>query len=115
MGLSYRRFLRSSIPELEVQDILRGTTRRSRVHRRRCGGKPRLVRLPDDWMGVAYDDSGWLPAATCSADDVTRSPAFRDYEDTVFKGGRFIWTSSLDLDNLGVCRATIASPPAPEN
>jgi hypothetical protein len=62
-------------------------------------------------MSAEYDDSGWLPAATFTADDVTRSPAFRDYEDTLFEGAEFIWTKSLELDNLVVCRATVASPP----
>ena len=69
--------------------------------------------LPDDWMSPAYDDSAWPPAATYTADAVTRSPGFRDYEDTFFEGAQFIWSNNLNLDNLVVCRATIASPPEP--
>jgi hypothetical protein len=69
--------------------------------------------LPDDWMSAEFDDSGWPPAATFAADDVTRSPAVRDYEDTLFEGAEFIWTKSLELDNLVVCRATVESPPEP--
>ena len=64
-------------------------------------------------MSPTHDDSGWSPSVTYTADDVTRSPAFRDYEETLFQGAEFIWTKSLKLDNLVVCRATVASPSEP--
>ena len=63
--------------------------------------------LPDNWMTPDYDDSGWLPATTYTADEVTASPGFRNYEDTLFQGAEFIWTSNLNLDNLVVCRTTV--------
>lgn len=69
------------------------------------------VPLPDDWMAPELDDSGWLAATTYTADEVTGSPAFRDYEDTLFRGAEFIWTSNLDLDNQVVCRKTVQSAP----
>lgn len=67
--------------------------------------------LPEDWMSPDFDDSGWPLAATYTADDVTRSPGFRDYEDTLFQGADFIWSSSLRIDNLVVCRGTVSGPP----
>ena len=63
--------------------------------------------LPDDWMLPELDDSGWLPASTYTADQVTRSPGFRDYEDSLFRDGQFIWTNNLNLDNQVVCRKTV--------
>ncbi len=63
--------------------------------------------LPDDWMSAEFDDSGWATATTYTADEVTGSPGFRNYEDTLFRGGQFIWTSNLDLDNQVVCRKTV--------
>jgi hypothetical protein len=69
------------------------------------------VPLPDDWMSPTFDDTDWLPAATYPADDVTGAPGFRNYEDTLFRGGQFIWTSNLDLDNQVVCRKTVTSAP----
>ena len=67
--------------------------------------------LPDGWMNPELDDSRWLPATTYTADEVTGSPGFRNYEDTLFRGGEFIWTSNLDLDNRVVCRKTVESAP----
>ena len=67
--------------------------------------------LPHDWMDPELDDSGWWPATTYTADEVTGSPAFRDYQDTLFRGAEFIWTSNLDLDNQVVCRKTVQSAP----
>lgn len=67
--------------------------------------------LPDGWMRPEFDDSGWLPATTYTADEVTLSPGFRNYEHTLFRGGEFIWTSNLDLDNQVVCRKTVESAP----
>ena len=47
------------------------------------------------------------------------APAFRDYQDTLFRGAEFIWTSNLDLDNQVVCRKTVQSlfsiPSGPES
>ena len=62
-------------------------------------------------MSPDYDDSGWLPATTYTADEVTRSPGFRNYEDTLFRDAEFIWTRNLGLDNLVACRATVDAPP----
>lgn len=62
--------------------------------------------LPDDWMSPDYDDSGWLPATTYTADQVTNAAGFRNYESTLFAGAQFIWTSNLNLDNHVVCRLT---------
>ena len=67
--------------------------------------------LPDGWMRPELDDSDWLPATTYTPDEVTGSPGFRNYEDTLFRGGEFIWTSNLDLDNQVVCRKTVESAP----
>lgn len=67
--------------------------------------------LPDDWMHPDFDDSGWLPASTYTADEVTRSPGFRDYESSLFRGAAFIWTNNLNLDNQVICRKTVASKP----
>lgn len=67
--------------------------------------------LPEDWMSPEYDDSGWSPAVTYTADDVTGAPGFRNYEDTLFQGAEFIWSTGLELDNLVICRATVESPP----
>jgi hypothetical protein len=66
--------------------------------------------LPGDWMSPDYDDSGWLPATTYTADQVTTAPGFRDYENTLFQRAEFIWTNNLNLDNLVVCRATVELP-----
>jgi hypothetical protein len=62
-------------------------------------------------MSPDFDDSGWLQAKTYTADEVTGSPGFRNYEDTLFKDAAFIWTQNLRLDNLVVCRVTVAAPP----
>ena len=67
--------------------------------------------LPPDWMDSDFDDSGWRSATTYTADEVTGSPGFRNYESTLFAGGEFIWTSNLDLDNQVVCRKTVESAP----
>ncbi len=67
--------------------------------------------LPDEWMRPDFDDSEWLPASTYTADQVTRSPGFRDYENSLFRGAQFIWTNNLNLDNQVVCRKTVASKP----
>ena len=69
-----------------------------------------ISELPENWMSSEYDDSGWLPASTYTADDVTNANGFRDYEDTLFADADFIWTSNLNLDNLVVCRATVEGP-----
>ena len=69
-----------------------------------------LEELPSNWMDPSYDDSGWLSASTYTADDVTNAQAFRNYENTLFAGADFIWTSNLDLDNGVLCRATIEAP-----
>ncbi|MEM7537427.1 MAG: hypothetical protein AAF639_34975 [Chloroflexota bacterium] len=69
-----------------------------------------LEAMPENWMAADYDDSGWLSAATYTADDVTGAEGFRNYENTLFAGADFIWTSNLDLDNAVVCRATIEGP-----
>ena len=63
--------------------------------------------LPNDWMSPDYDDSGWLPATIYTADEVTNAAGFRNYEDTLFSGAQFIWTSNLNLDNHVVCRLTV--------
>ena len=63
--------------------------------------------LPADWMMPDFDDSGWQAASTYTADDVTNQVGFRNYEDTLFAGADFIWTSNLVLDNNIVCRTTI--------
>jgi hypothetical protein len=62
-------------------------------------------------MHPDFDDSGWLPASTYTADEVTRSPGFRDYESSLFRGAAFIWTNNLNLDNQVICRKTVASKP----
>ena len=67
--------------------------------------------LPSNWMSPDFDDSGWLEAKTYTADEVTGSPGFRNYEDTLFRDAAFIWTQNLRLDNLVTCRATMAAPP----
>ena len=67
--------------------------------------------LPSNWMSPDFDDSGWLEAKTYTADEVTGSPGFRNYEDTLFRDAAFIWTQNLRLDNLVACRATMAAPP----
>ena len=67
--------------------------------------------LPSNWMSPDFDDSGWLGAKTYTADEVTGSPGFRNYEDTLFRDAAFIWTQNLRLDNLVACRATMAAPP----
>ncbi|MEM7134575.1 MAG: hypothetical protein AAF702_50380 [Chloroflexota bacterium] len=69
-----------------------------------------LEELPANWMAKEYDDSAWLSATTYTADDVTNAEAFRDYEETLFAGADFIWSSNLVLDNAVVCRATIDAP-----
>lgn len=66
--------------------------------------------LPSDWMSPDYDDSGWLPATTYTADQVTTAPGFRNYEHTLFREAEFIWTNNLNLDNLVVCRTTVERP-----
>ena len=63
--------------------------------------------LPEGWMRPDFDDSAWLPASTYTADEVTGAPGFRNYENTLFRGARFIWTQNLDLDNQVVCRKTV--------
>ncbi len=66
--------------------------------------------LPDNWASPEYDDSNWPSASTYSADDVTNADGFRNYENTLFSGASFIWTSNLNLDNQVVCRATVSQP-----
>lgn len=68
------------------------------------------IELPANWMDPDFDDSAWLPAATYTGDQVTNSGAYHDYANTLFFGADFIWTNNLDLDNLVVCRATVAAP-----
>ena len=68
------------------------------------------VELPSNWMAPEFDDSGWLPASTYTADEVTNSEAYRDYAGSLFAGADFIWTSNLDLDNLVACRITVPAP-----
>ncbi|TDI47929.1 MAG: amino acid ABC transporter substrate-binding protein [Acidobacteria bacterium] len=67
--------------------------------------------LPSLWMSPDFDDSAWLQAKTYTADEVTGSPGFRNYEHTLFKDAAFIWTQNLRLDNLVACRVTVAAPP----
>ncbi|KAA3646604.1 MAG: hypothetical protein DWQ07_10375 [Chloroflexi bacterium] len=66
--------------------------------------------LPADWDSPTFDDSTWLPASTFTADDVTNAEGFRNYENTLFSGADFIWSSNLDLDNQVVCRSTVSAP-----
>lgn len=66
--------------------------------------------LPDNWMSPEYDDSGWVPATTYTADEVTNAAGFRNYEDSLFASSQFIWTSNLNLDNHVICRLTVPSP-----
>ncbi len=65
--------------------------------------------LPNDWMSSEYDDTAWLLATIYTADEVTNADGFRNYEDTLFAGAQFIWTSNLGLDNHVVCRLTVQS------
>lgn len=67
------------------------------------------VALPGGWMSAESDDSGWLPATTYTADNVTNAAGFRNYESTLFAGAQFIWTGNLNLDNHVVCRLTVQS------
>ena len=49
-------------------------------------------------------------ASTYTADDVTNAEGFRNYENTLFSGADFIWSSNLELDNQVVCLATVSAP-----
>ncbi len=69
-----------------------------------------LEQMPDNWMDPDFDDSNWPAASRYTADDVTSQVGFRNYENTLFSGVNFVWSSNLVLDNAVVCRLTVQAP-----
>ncbi len=69
-----------------------------------------LEQMPSNWMESDFDDSNWPAASRYTADDVTNQVGFRNYEDTLFGGVNFVWSSNLVLDNAVVCRLTVQAP-----
>lgn len=66
--------------------------------------------VPDGWMNPDFDDSTWPAATRYVADDITNQVGFRNYENTLFAGVNFIWSSNLVLDNAVICRMTVEAP-----
>jgi hypothetical protein len=63
--------------------------------------------LPSQWYAVDFDDRAW-GFATEYANDTVKPDG--DYVATDFTNAKFIWTSSLELDNTVIFRTTIAKP-----
>ena len=55
--------------------------------------------VPEDWVSPEYDDSAWHRASTYRARDVTNQREFGRTD--------FIWSHSLDQDNLVLCRLQV--------
>ncbi len=63
--------------------------------------------LPANWYAVNFDDSTWSNATEYASDTVKPDG---DYVASDFTNAKFIWTSSLELDNTVIFRSTIAKP-----
>ena len=66
--------------------------------------------VPDDWASVDFDDSHWPAASTYWARQVTGNRAYHDYDDK-FATAQFIWSHSLNQDNLVLCRVQAGPTP----
>ena len=66
-------------------------------------------REPERWSAPDYDDSAWPAATVYTREQFGPKEAYTTIE-SLFTGGRFIWSRNLNIDNLVLLRKTVASP-----
>ena len=66
------------------------------------------IPLPKDWFAIKFDDSKWPHAKEFTAEQVGPKEPFYKHD---FEGAKFIWSNDIKLDNLGLFRTVVKSPP----
>lgn len=62
--------------------------------------------VPDGWELRTFDDSKWPAASVFTEARFGPKEAYTNYRG-LFRDGKFIWTSNLDLDNFVILRKTV--------
>lgn len=63
--------------------------------------------VPADWAAPTFDDSAWPSAIRYAIADVSPKTAYTANAG-LFQGADFIWSKNLAIDNLVLCRHTVA-------
>lgn len=63
--------------------------------------------IPSDWASTTYDDSAWPKATTYAAAAIGPKTAY-NANVGLFAGADFVWSKNLLIDNLVLCRTTLA-------
>lgn len=66
-----------------------------------------LWTVPPDWTAPAFDDAAWPAASRSAPAAVNPKPAYSNNA-ALFQGADFIWSKNIAIDNLVLCRKTIA-------
>jgi hypothetical protein len=64
--------------------------------------------IPDNWFATDFNDSEWSNATEYTEDEVGPK---QPYDDSDFKGAKFIWTRDIALDNTVIFRHHVATSP----
>ena len=70
------------------------------------------VPIPENWYAADFDDSTWKTAKEYSQGQVGPKEPFFEHD---FKGGKFISSDDIELDNTVLFRHFVASPPDGKN
>lgn len=62
--------------------------------------------VPDGWEFRTFDDSKWPAASVFTEARFSPKEGYTNYRG-LFRDGKFIWTSNLDLDNFVILRKTV--------
>ena len=69
--------------------------------------KVELQPIPEKWWSVDFDDQAWAQAIEFTQERVKPKESYLQAD---FKGAKFIWSESLDLDNTVIFRTKIDKP-----
>ena len=64
--------------------------------------------IPENWFAIDFNDSDWSNANEYTEDEVGPK---QPYDDSDFKGAKFIWTRDIALDNTVIFRHHVATSP----
>jgi hypothetical protein len=63
--------------------------------------------VPPNWTSPSFDDTGWPAATRYAVSEVAPKTAYTANA-ALFEGADFIWSKNLAIDNLVLCRRTLA-------